>query len=186
MHSLLLFLVIVVKVFVVWECMFEGLSKNDVSPSASLSMKGDTRQNIKKDLECLMKTGEFIFQANASDGYTIRLTLQFEASSSDSSPDPHIHHAFHVEWNSEQISSFLTQLGFHDHGEDPEMDQQIDTFLHINEVYILDVLVGMCSMVWCLSFSVSVFLHLHMHCSYIIPIVTGKSLHTALIATVLG
>ncbi len=162
MHILLLFLVAAVKVYVLWECMFEGLSKNDVSLSASLSMKGDTRQNIKKDLEYVMKTGEFVFQANASDGYTIRLTLQFEASSSDSSPDLLIHRAFHVEWNSEQISSFLTQLGFHDHGEDPEMDQQIDTFLHINEVYILDILVGICSMVWCLSLSASVCLHLHM------------------------
>ena len=78
-----------------------------------------------------MQTGRFTFHVNSTEGSMVWTTLQFETGSGT---DTSGKHSFHVEWRSEQISSFITQLGFQDQGEDQDMDQQIKAFLLINEV----------------------------------------------------
>lgn len=99
-----------------------------------LCFKGDTRQNIKKDLEGVMKTGRFLFDPGSTGMSAMHTSLQFETTTgSGSTPDVN---GRSVLWTSEQISNFITQLGFHSRDEDAAMDQQIKMFLCVNEVWV--------------------------------------------------
>ncbi len=89
-------------------------------------------QNIKKDLDRIMQTGQYTFQPGDTSGSMIVTTLHFETASTGLSPDIDGPHTFQIEWKSEQISNFITQLGFHN--KDQDMEHQIEHFLFINEV----------------------------------------------------
>ena len=103
--------------------------------SIIIPIQGDTLQSIKKDLDRVMQAGSFSFKFNQAQGFgRVIATLQF-CTVLDPTSDGSKQHVIHDEWRPEKISNFVTQLGFHDQGDqDSEMSQQIKQLLLINEV----------------------------------------------------
>ena len=100
--------------------------------------KGDTAKSIEKELDDIMKTGQFLFTMELTQEITtpvIWIVLEFTRCAgmleTESTQDVPVHKE---KWYERQISEFVTRLGFLSQKE--ASSKMAKTFLHINEVCI--------------------------------------------------
>ena len=105
-------------------------------------LQGDTLENVAKELDCIISTGNYLFQTPDTSSRGAELILEYSPSqqftpTSLSQPsnleDPEL--GMNTQrWNSEQIGDFVRKLGFLD--TEKEGGDKIKNFLHINEVCV--------------------------------------------------
>ena len=106
---------------------------------------------MAKELDCIITTGNYLFQTSDTSGSGAQLILEYSPSLSHQSPptlsptQPSNQEDSEMvvnmqHWNSEQINDFVRKLGFLD--TEKEGGNKIKHFLHINEVCVC-----MCRMV---------------------------------------
>ena len=105
-------------------------------PLFLLLIQGDTLENIKEQFSCILQTGFYRFSLSSAvmtDIVHMELLLQFQTSKGATSEDLH---TISVEWKTERISSFITQLGFLDRKEQEgeSFGRNVKHFLRLNEV----------------------------------------------------
>ena len=84
---------------------------------------------MAKELDCIITTGNYLFQTSDTSGSGTELILEYSPSHSQ----PASQENSEVQcWNSEQINDFVRKLGFLD--TEKEGGDKIKHFLHINEV----------------------------------------------------
>lgn len=101
-------------------------------------LQGDTLENVAKELDCIISTGNYLFQTPDTSSRGPELILEYSPSqqfTSLSQPsnqeDPELG-MNKQRWNSEQIGDFVRKLGFLDSEQDG--GDKIKHFLHVNEV----------------------------------------------------
>ena len=94
---------------------------------------------MAKELDCIIRTGNYHFQTSDTSGGGAELILEYIPSLSHQFPPtlPHSQPSSQEDsevqcWNSEQINDFVRKLGFLD--TEKEGGDKIKHFLHINEV----------------------------------------------------
>ena len=103
-------------------------------------MQGETLENIKDDLVCIISTGYFTFEFGFEEsGKENQLLLLYEPNLAQLSPP---REGFQTQrahtlrrkgvWNSDQIGDFVRKLGFIN--KEKGVDQVKD-FLHLSQVY---------------------------------------------------
>ena len=97
---------------------------------------------MAKELDCIIATGNYLFQTPDTSSRGAELILEYSPSqqfnptslSQPSNPeDPELRTSVQ-RWNSEQISDFVRKLGFLD--TEKEGGDKIKEFLHVNEVCV--------------------------------------------------
>ena len=107
-------------------------------------MQGDTFENIANDLDCVVKTGTYIFTTTHETlNYTMLLHYNIP-SQPHTSQNQKLPSEVEIEkWNIDQIGEFVRKLGFLDR--DKGGGDQLKCFLKINEVSFLFLTLGVCA-----------------------------------------
>ena len=110
----------------------------------STVLQGDTLENVAKELDCIITTGNYLFLTPDASSSGAELMLEYSpsplhqfvppppflSSQPSSLKDQDVVNM--QRWNSEQISDFVRKLGFLD--AEKENGNRIKDFLHVNEV----------------------------------------------------
>jgi len=117
-----------------------------------LSCQGNTIENIAKELDCIIATGNYLFLTPDTSSSWGELMLEYSPPRLHQFPPPSLpssqpssledQDVVNMQrWNSEQISDFVRKLGFLD--TEQEVGDKIKHFLHVNEVCVCRFPVGL-------------------------------------------
>ena len=114
----------------------------DLTLPSTAVCQGDTLENVDKELDCIIATGNYLFLTLENGSLCLKLEYNpshqfFPLCSPSSFQLSNLTDSDAVvkqRWNSEQISDFVRKLGFLDREE--EGGDKIKHFLHINEVCV--------------------------------------------------
>ena len=103
----------------------------------TITVQGDTLQNVVKQLNCIIETGCY-YLCLGEDGKG-HLFLEFEPSSSQKIPTTFLgelqqNEIIRQKWSNDQIGDFVRKLGFLDEDNEGEDQAKIKDFLYQNQV----------------------------------------------------